>query len=351
MSTACIDYLSIRFCSIEDPRNVISVILDMNPDSFIKTVGRYGYEYRYSLDNEISVYAGGSEQMGVLLEMSGTGCARYCLIRRNSFALLELLLKVEANDAVTRIDWAVDDRSGLVDMDMVYKKIENKELRTKLKTETHMQSHEIQTGKIVGQTIYLGSKESNFRIRIYDKAAEQQETDGTPWIRTESVFRKEEADRLARMFVKLVKSGMTQEEQWELFSRLCSSVVLRKVAFIDERKSNISRSQTCQWWSDLLGTSEKIPRASLGTVKSVKSAAKWVRSCISASLVALTLVLGSEWLVDILCEGLIRNHRPKSPLKAYRQTAPGANCGTIPDEAVFLSDLSEAINKRQFGAS
>jgi len=121
---------------------------------------------------------------------------------------------------VTRLDLAVDDKEGTLDIDRIYKMSgtrydrkgqENPNCKWwgSFKTVTRTQGDN-------GTTIYFGSEASKVRIRIYDKAAEQG-IEGH-WIRTEVVLRDEksrdaighilETGEAGKVFASILRSSL-----------------------------------------------------------------------------------------------------------------------------------------------
>lgn len=145
--------------------------------------GRNGYRQRYFFEN-ISILYDGAENMGICVDMSGTGCRAFETYSKiNWQELMEILHFGSGDYNVTRLDMAFDDHTGILDID---------ELRDD--TDDHLYVSRSRTWKVeygsAGTTIYHGSPKSNMYIRIYDKAAER-DLDGVHWIRVEMQMRDE----------------------------------------------------------------------------------------------------------------------------------------------------------------
>ena len=145
--------------------------------------GRNGYRQRYFFEN-ISILYDGAENMGVCVDMSGTGCRAFETYSKIGWDELMQILYFSSGDYnVTRLDMAFDDHTGILDID---------ELRDD--TDSHMYVSRSRTWEVdygsAGQTIYHGSPRSNMYIRIYDKAAERDLQD-CHWIRVEMQMRDE----------------------------------------------------------------------------------------------------------------------------------------------------------------
>ena len=81
--------------------------------------GRNGYRQRYFFEN-ISILYDGADNMGVCVDMSGTGCRAYetySTIGLNS--LLRQLHDAPEDYNITRLDMAFDDHTGILDIDVL----------------------------------------------------------------------------------------------------------------------------------------------------------------------------------------------------------------------------------------
>jgi len=196
--------------------------------------GRNGYKCRYFFEN-ISILYDGAENMGVCVDMSGTGCRAfetYSTINWNE--LMQILFYNVGDYNVTRLDMAFDDHTGILDID---------QLRDD--TDDHMYVSRSKTWKVEygskGTTIYHGSPKSNMYIRIYDKAAER-ELDDVHWIRVELQMR----DEIATGFI----SGLMNNPVGIHFRGVLHNY-LRYV--VDPGTDvNMSRWPMAKYWAELL---------------------------------------------------------------------------------------------------
>lgn len=81
--------------------------------------GRNGYRQRWFFEN-ISILFDGADNMGVCVDMSGTGCRvfeTYSIISWQE--LIEILYFSSEDYNVTRLDMAFDDHTGILDMDVL----------------------------------------------------------------------------------------------------------------------------------------------------------------------------------------------------------------------------------------
>ena len=202
--------------------------------------GRNGYRQRYFFEN-ISILFDGAENMGVCVDMSGTGCRAFESYSKISWHELMQILYFESGDYnVTRLDMAFDDHIGILDID---------QLRDD--TDDHLYVSRSRTWKVEygsqGTTIYHGSPKSNMYIRIYDKAAER-DLQNVHWIRVEMQMR----DEIATGFI----DGLMIHPTGEQFRGVLHNY-LRYV--VDPgTDENMSRWPMAEYWSKLLAGVQQI---------------------------------------------------------------------------------------------
>lgn len=202
--------------------------------------GRNGYKQRFFFEN-ISILFDGADNMGVCVDMSGTGCRAfetYSTIKWTE--LMDLLYRNSQDYNITRLDMAFDDHTGLLDIDQI-----------RDDTDDHMYVSRSKTWKVeygsAGTTIYHGSPKSNMYIRIYDKAAER-DLENVHWIRVEMQMR----DEIAFGFI----GGLISNPVGDQFRGVLHNY-LRYV--VDPGTDvNMSRWPMAKYWSDLLEGIQKI---------------------------------------------------------------------------------------------
>lgn len=196
--------------------------------------GRNGYRQRYFFEN-ISILYDGAENMGICVDMSGTGCRAFeSYSKINWNELMQILYFSSGDYNVTRLDMAFDDHTGILDID---------ELRDD--TDDHLYVSRTRTWKVeygsAGTTIYHGSPKSNMYIRIYDKAAERDLQD-CHWIRVEMQMR----DEIAIGFI----NGLMIHPVGDQFRGVLHNY-LRYV--VDPgTDENMSRWPMADYWQDLI---------------------------------------------------------------------------------------------------
>lgn len=293
-NSACIDAFSCTFHAVT-PEVLIQDILHLEQlDWQYRDYGRYGYKESLQFGSISILYHGRLDSMGICLEMRGQGCAELRQLTRSDSIFYTILNHPAAT--LTRIDIAIDDHAGLIDMKTVVEKIEHGEIRTRMRATTECKG----LADTTGHTVYIGSASSNCRVRIYDKQA-QMET-AFSWVRTEMVLRHEDAVKFQTL-VKTIEPGSSSHDD-QIVARGIS-VLLDKLSFIELDDINISRCSVSSWWEELLetepihltGLSKKIP--------SIENAAEWLRKQAAPTLVLLLCILGVEWYESLIQDGIL----------------------------------------------
>lgn len=172
-----VDYFRVRFPTT-DPLTVIKDILHIKPRHMLhEEYGRYGYEEQYIL-GDITVLVSSNPSLGVLLELKGKGCRQiegYLLAQQRSW--FDLMMDCLTSDGVIkRLDLAINDRVGVLDIPKLIEKYQRGECisyfrRQKRYDGTDKNGDDI--SESTGNTMYIGSTQSELYFCIYEKAKEQ----------------------------------------------------------------------------------------------------------------------------------------------------------------------------------
>lgn len=162
--------------------------------------GHYSYTEHYSL-GDIFIYTSADEEKGVLLELKGRGCRQfesYLLAQQRSW--YDFLMDALVDGGVMkRIDLAINDHTGILDIPELAEKCRKREYIGKSRSYKFYQSGELikhreDDREYMGRTLYLGSLKSDVYFCIYEKDYEQYVKLGTPL---------EEADIISRFEIRL----------------------------------------------------------------------------------------------------------------------------------------------------
>jgi len=163
----------------------------------------------YTDDKEKSAAEKARSDMGICLDMSGTGCRAFEEYgARDWIQLLAEICDCCGRINITRIDLAYDDHVGLLDIHKIEDDARDRNLTCKARTVRGIWSDNWDDD-IQGLTIEVGSRKSDVLIRIYDKAAERGFDHSKHWIRVELQLRAERALAGAMEILKEKHVGRT----------------------------------------------------------------------------------------------------------------------------------------------
>ncbi|MCD7768742.1 MAG: replication initiation factor domain-containing protein [Oscillospiraceae bacterium] len=282
------------------PNHFIGHVLGLNPSEFItQSYGRYGYRncLKYAA---IELYINGGKNMGICLDMKSQGCADLVHLTRNESVFHDILTsRIPDYTSLTRVDIALDDHRGILDMDTIAAKIENGEVRTRLRKRSEYKT----LGNTDGHTIYLGTPQSDYQIRIYDKQAELHTTGH--WIRIELILRRNAAKKFQTQVIQSVPAGSTDRNRQ--IAILGAGVLRDKLSFVEPVDANISRCPVSSWWDEFLEGLEPLHLAGKDReIPGIQQMNAWLNKQVSGSLSLMTCLMGPAWLEQLLCDGAYR---------------------------------------------
>lgn len=229
-----VDYVRIRF-QTTDVRHIIEDILRMKLQFMgHEDYGYYSYPEHYYF-GDIFIMASPNEKQGVLLELKGKGCRQfesYLLAQERSwYDFFHECLR--ENGVIKRLDLAINDRTGLLDIPELVQKCKDGECISVFKGFEDYESGELiptrdQHKAQMGKTLYLGSKQSEVYFCIYEKAYEQYVKKGIP---------PKDADIKNRFEIRL-KNERATKAVYDLLTyqdaeHTAFSIINRYVRFVD----------------------------------------------------------------------------------------------------------------------
>lgn len=337
------------------------------PTSEFSNMGRIKYyKERYECNNiSVSVpFDGRENSQGYNISMSGNGCRFYETyikqdemidvydIWRNLFSRLRALTNEGLSINVSRIDIAVDDFSGALDINRIINCIDRDEVATRFQKKVpfrgncdmYIAQSAVKTSffrRIRSSTVEFGSRQSRSFCRIYDKKAEQMQknyNDKTEfarleaiphWVRLEVEFKDENAIKIVNAFIEQA-----------FFPHFFAGYINSMLRFVDRDDSNISRCTTQKWWQEFIGTTHKTSMAcgdykpvtrkrhleyvhknlfgSIYTAINLEGLDDFLFKVINAANEKLSqkhrkLCSGLEWNIDKLCDSSIWQFLRPSP--------------------------------------
>jgi phage replication initiation protein len=231
----------------------------------------------------------GGENMGPHVSMTGQGCRQFEAeqgFQGEADWRAWVGKALEAGASFTRLDFALDDRSGLLTMDRVRAAIDDGLVVSRFKFADPSGRRSLSDSVQLGDVVHFGSIMSEVSVCMYDKALERLLPASEKWVRCELRAKKKRAQELGRLF----------------FQQGVAAVVRVLYGYLDFKvkgtDSNRSRWATAAWWSAFLSVAEKLRLAVAGVVRTLDRVRAWVVKQVAPSLAALLLAAGGD--VDCL---------------------------------------------------
>lgn len=171
------DYVRIRFPT-DNVEKIIEEILHLNIDYMIhEDFGYYSYPEHYRF-GDIMIMASYDITKGVLLELKGKGCRQYenFLLAQHRSWYDFFTDCLEVNGVFKRVDLAINDKVGILDIPELARKSEQEECISVFRTFKNYRSGELvhrDEKSDMGNTLYIGSLKSEVYFCVYEKDYEQ----------------------------------------------------------------------------------------------------------------------------------------------------------------------------------
>lgn len=200
----------------------------------------------------------------------------------------ELVSQIFAMDGkFSRIDIAKDDYDGLLDIQELEDKFAYNHVRTRFKTSNRMRSRQ-RGGGLIGDTLYLGSRNSESFCRIYNKGMQVNCSDS--WIRVEFEFKGKKANAIGRA----ISLGILNAD----------NLILGYLEFIDPTHK---RRQSCLrsgFWDKFLNFGEKERIVLPKYEKGLEEISEWVKDQTTGALGLIARTKGIEEIKRLVLIGL-----------------------------------------------
>lgn len=286
--TALIDWCQITAKDV-DLFTVITDILKI-PLSLMelqnKGKGIAGHELVAGFDNiKILKPTGKMQYNGFQILMSGSGCRNYenflVINKETWFDFFARVCQYHVN--FPRIDLAIDDHKPYLNIPELIRLTKQGLISSQLRNYSENASGELSESIPVhkGNTLYLGSSNSDFRIVFYEKGYEQAEKFGKEldpnWNRYELRFRQERTN-------KVVQELIARRDVAEI----AMSVLNGKIRFLEQPENkSTSRKRlypTYPPWELFMQDIEKIKLTIQPQKKTLNSIWNWLESSVAPSL-------------------------------------------------------------------
>lgn len=283
--TMMIDYIRIRFPTT-DVKYVVNEILKLKLEYMIhEDYGFYFYSEHYVIGN-IFVLVSQDIEKGVLIELKGQGCRQYenfLLAQHRSWYdfLLDALL---AGGVMKRMDLAINDMVGILDIEVLTDKCNNEECISVFRSFKSYRSGELvrRNEKIgMGNTLYIGSLKSEVYFCIYEKDYEQYVKLDIPIDEVKIKNRFEIRLKNERAYHAAVDLLANRDAERTTFS-----IINRYIRFVD-REEKISRSKwkTNEDWSYFIGEGrEKLKLTTNPEPYDINKTLNWISRQVAPTL-------------------------------------------------------------------
>ena len=286
--TALIDWCQITVKDV-DLFTVITDILKI-PLSLMelqnKGKGIAGHELVAGFDNiKILKPTGKIQYNGFQILMSGSGCRNYenflVINKETWFDFFARVCQYHVN--FPRIDLAIDDHKPYLNIPELIRLTKQGLISSQLRNYSENASGELSESIPIhkGNTLYLGSSNSDFRIVFYEKGYEQVEKFGKEldpnWNRYELRFRQERANKVVQELIARCD-----------IAEIALSVLNGKIRFLEQPENkSTSRKRlypTYPPWKLFMQDIEKIKLTIQPQKKTLDSIWKWLESSVAPSL-------------------------------------------------------------------
>ena len=218
--------------------------------------------------------------MGVHVLLSGYACREI----EGKILWSELLKYVyQHSKNVSRIDFAFDVFDNkILNLETVRWYLKRGLLVSKAKHSIETLKRENDTGKIVGQSVRIGSSASETMIMIYDKLQERESANYiiddniTTWNRLELRLRRSAALNI----LKIWQEKDIDPIELAVFS--LNNLISFKDK--DDKDSNKSRRKNAIWWNEFINTSKKLQLSDKSIQSSIQRKKTWIENSTLKSL-------------------------------------------------------------------
>lgn len=298
----CVDWIGFTFFGLTDVKDVIEFLGYKDEDFTQLPKGGMGYKSILQLNGyTLQILYDGKENMGIHVNISGSSVTEVIRsfletkkidtvfgdaydIDFNSNGLITFFDEVSKVANFTRIDIAIDDiGTQFFSLDGLRSLLAGETIGKKIVSKFRKWQEVCQkrlTGEKTGHTIYMGSRQSETFLRVYDKRLEQAGKKGTDlgveWTRWELEFKGERANQVANLIVK-------RQEVGAVFIGVLNNYV--RVVNLDD--SNISRCSLDTVWQKFVNTVEKLRLYVAQAEKTLEEKENWFKFQVAPTMAGI----------------------------------------------------------------
>lgn len=325
-----------------------------NINEFESIEGRNFYNSGFSLSDYVLIYynnpakdkiAGSSNTVNIVF--TGQGCTDlYLRLDGDWIGLFRLLRRIDAR--MTRLDLAMDDYEGVLNLKTIAYKLDRGQYRSKKKSFNVIQS----VGKnenAKGQTVYIGnpraktSRDGNVVYRLYDKRMQYiEERQLLPaiaeecWLRYELMLTRNKAEKAIDEFLR----GRTEDQVYK-------GIVRNLVTFLNPTKGkngkiakDLKTWETSSWWADFVEENEEIVFNNAERDADLYTVLMWLRQSVVPTLKNVERIFDYHGvdLYEVLRKEIVLEGYPKKAERLYNNLCR-------PEEIDFVTAEKERFVK------
>ena len=279
------DYVRIRYPTIH-VKHIIEDVLKLKQKYMLhEDYGYYGYSSHYRI-GDVVVMSSLDQEKGTLLELKGRGCRQmesYLLGQGRSWYDF-FQSSIEEDCAFKRIDLAINDKTGILDIPELADKCQKEECISVFRSFKHYRSGEFlrkDEKDHMGNTLYIGSFNSELYFCLYQKDIEQEVKSGIP---------VDESDVKNRFEIRLknerAKNAVRDLILYRDAERTAFTIINRYLRFVDK----LDNTERENWklnpnWLHFIGEQRGQLRLSSKPQKySIERTCHWLRKQSAPSL-------------------------------------------------------------------
>lgn len=350
-----VDYLACTYRRQDgdhyDPEELYRPALDRALDTFGREgwveleKGGNGYAKSLRRGDLLVLYGGSVNPDTVYVQAKGKGCRQleeegwisappghYAMaLMEQRITPWQAFLGGLLEDGVTfpRLDLAIDERAGRLDLEVVQRAIGGGHYSGNFPTAYPQKEIDLRSGDAIGLSVTFGKRSSTHSTQVcmYHKGMEQYQKGEAEtiedWVRVELRFKDA---RAMKMVKEIVASGM-------------QSVVRVLWAYIDfkdedqdrpDDRHNRNRCPSATWWTSWLDAVTKLRLGCDPRIRTVAQVAEWVHRQVLPSLAVLSHAVGYglDWLLDAIDDAAARRLGPLHIAMLQAAARSGANRAT-----------------------
>lgn len=284
------DYVRVRFPT-KDIAHIVEEVLQIRMKYMgHEDYGFYSYEEHYYW-GDIVVMCSQDEKKGVLLELKGKGCRQFeSMLKAQKRTWFDFFQLVSLEQGVfKRIDLAINDKTGILDIPALAKKCEDGACISVFRSFKNYRSGDM--GSIrekenigMGNTLYIGSLKSEVYFCVYEKDYEQHVKHGTPLEETEVKNRFEirlKNERAYHAIMDLLEHRSAEKTAFSIINRYVT--FLDKEEGIPQEKWEINR----RWAWFIGGNREELKLTTRPEPYTLEKTIHWIQRQVAPSLKTL----------------------------------------------------------------